>query len=853
MAEKQLEPLYKIFQNKLFRIPDYQRGYAWQTSQLVDFWEDIINLLPDHNHYTGMLSIKKIEDKEHKDNDDQWLINNGYDVYHVIDGQQRLTTFVILINELLTFVKNLPENKDKKDEDILIGIERLSDVKSKYICRQCPPENIITTYIFNYDNDNPSAEYLKHKIFNQDFGTSIKETYYTKNLKNAKNFFSERIDNLYKETDSNMLIKLYNKIVQHLTFNIHYIEDDYDVFVAFETMNNRGKTLTNLELLKNRLIYLTTLYNKQELSECNEYALRKDINDAWKEIYYQLGRNEKEPLSDDEFLKAHWSYYFKYSRKKGNDYIKYLLTKFSQKSIFGTSQYNYEHEDDIQHNSIDYDEENSELEIEDDEEYISDNKLKPKEIDDYVKSLSESAEAWYYTYYPYDSKTLCTEEKVWIDKLNKIGIGYFRPLVTVALLPHLQFEPDKRIKLFQAIERFIFINFRLAGYQSSYKSSECYNKTRNLYKKEINIDDYIEYLEIVSNQNISNAINLFINKMDQKFDSDEGFYSWITLKYFLYEYEYELAQKTKIEKLDWAVLTKVVKDKITVEHILPQTPTKYYWQNQFRQYSDEEISILTNSLGNLLPLSRSINSKAQNNEFDKKKELYINGSHSEIEVSKLKDWTAEEIHKRGMQLLEFMERRWKFNFESEEQKENLLHIDFVNDEREEIPPLTEEEVIELSDDKLASLRTQYWTFALPKIVTANSDHKSFSNVAPSNSTYKDGHIGISCMHLYCKISTRPTVCTAGFWIDTGFAKENEIIFQVLYRHKDEIEKHLSAKTLDWDNRGTKRSKSINAILENVDFRDQNQWEVMSDFQAKLTKELYDYGFKPYEDEIRNAL
>lgn len=29
-------------------------------------------------------------------------------------------------------------------------------------------------------------------------------------------------------------------------FNIHEIEDEYDVFVAFETMNNRGKKLTNL-------------------------------------------------------------------------------------------------------------------------------------------------------------------------------------------------------------------------------------------------------------------------------------------------------------------------------------------------------------------------------------------------------------------------------------------------------------------------------------------------------------------------------------------------------------------------------------------------------------------------------
>ena len=46
-------------------------------------------------------------------------------------------------------------------------------------------------------------------------------------------------------------------------FNVYEISDDFDVFVAFETMNNGGKRLSNLELLKNRLIYLTTLYGKR--------------------------------------------------------------------------------------------------------------------------------------------------------------------------------------------------------------------------------------------------------------------------------------------------------------------------------------------------------------------------------------------------------------------------------------------------------------------------------------------------------------------------------------------------------------------------------------------------------------
>ena len=50
-AMNELQSLSQIFQNKLFRIPDYQRGYAWLDQQLRDFWEDLINLQPDRYHY----------------------------------------------------------------------------------------------------------------------------------------------------------------------------------------------------------------------------------------------------------------------------------------------------------------------------------------------------------------------------------------------------------------------------------------------------------------------------------------------------------------------------------------------------------------------------------------------------------------------------------------------------------------------------------------------------------------------------------------------------------------------------------------------------------------------------------
>lgn len=87
-------------------------------------------------------------------------------------------------------------------------------------------------------------------------------------------------------------------------FNLYEINDGFDVFVAFETMNNRGKKLSDLELLKNRLIYLTTLYAPDEVNDNVKEGVRKKINDTWGVIYNQLGRNKISPLNDDEFLKV---------------------------------------------------------------------------------------------------------------------------------------------------------------------------------------------------------------------------------------------------------------------------------------------------------------------------------------------------------------------------------------------------------------------------------------------------------------------------------------------------------------------------------------------------------------------
>jgi hypothetical protein len=83
----------------------------------------------------------------------------------------------------------------------------------------------------------------------------------------------------------------------------------------------------------------------------------------------------------------------------------------------------------------------------------------------------------------------------------------------------------------------------------------------------------------------------------------------------------------------------------------------------------------------------SINSSLQNDTFDEKKHPkigdsgekirngYSDGSHSEIEVSKHDEWNPTKIEDRGLQLLNFMEKRWDIKFKDEEDKEMLLFLD----------------------------------------------------------------------------------------------------------------------------------------------------------------------------------
>ncbi len=851
----ELISLSTLFQNKLFRIPDYQRGYAWKKDQLVDFWEDLLNLHEERYHYTGLLSLKAVN----KDNlqmwgEDGWLLDIGYKAYHIVDGQQRLTTFSILMYEIISFIGNLEENKEKSDEDIFIGFESIKAIKDKYILKKRPPENMVKTYMFGYELDNPSYNYLKHRIFEEPFGGTVVETYYTQNLIYAKNFFANNIKFLYEEEGLASIENLYRKLTLKLMFNLHEIEDDYDVFVAFETMNNRGKRLSNLELLKNRLIYLTTLFGEEQLDKQDEKQLRSNINDAWKEIYYQLGRNKNHPLADDELLRAHWTTYFQYTRRRGDDYIKFLLDKFSPKNIFEKHPISIENE--IADAEIEDDDFGDEEALENGvEETVLVSKLIPKEINDYVNSLKEISKYWYYTYFPYDCDELSYEEKQWINKLNRVGIGYFRPLVAVALSID-DASSQERISLLKEIERFIFLSFRMAGYNASYKSSYYYNKARELSQKKISLQNIADDLMETIDKDINPIIVNFIARTSKRFDSGLGFYGWRDLRYFLYEYESYLSVENNIQKIDWQMFSKVEKDRITIEHILPQTPSKWYWRNQFRHFNEEEINILSGSLGNLLPLAQSINSSLQNDSFPDKKNPtskrrgYINGSHSEIEVAQEEDWTPDSILSRGLRLLEFMEERWGFNL-TREQKYELLHISFVNEDREEIEEIPEPQtngintfnnLADSNRDDLSDLQKQRFSFWSNFVEHCKSLDRGedIASQSPGYGSSYDVAIGNSEYYFFFQIMKQGL-------LRIGIYVHQPETFKRLEDLKERIEDIYGSKLEWYTSRKTSVAKRIIHVVEadvfnSEDYLENFNWLITQFDKLKYALEETDEGF-----------
>lgn len=649
--QSELKSLSKIFTEVILRIPDYQRGYSWQEKHLKDFWSDLIQLTDGKNHYTGVLTFEPVNEDDYKKwDDDTWIIKSKlYAPLYVVDGQQRLTTAIVLMQCILESI----------GDDDTLNYTSKADIKKKYIF-ESKDKGISRSYIFGYEKDNPSYEYLKRSIYgeNSENHALPESTIYTANLEAAKSFFLAELKPLtIKEIET-----LYTRLTQHLQFNIFYIEPELDVFVTFETMNNRGKPLSHLELLKNRLIYLSTRF-AEDHSE--QERVRRNINESWKTIYHYLGKRSSRVLSDDLFLQTHFLAYFGPQLPKEDkddpDNSNYDVDRF----VRTDEKYkNYLLEEIFTVRRL-YTEDAGE-------------RLTVAELDHYAQDIKKTVEQYYQLFEP-GAGTFPDREKILLEQLTRTKRRDVRLLSLI--VEQVIKEPERREALLTSLERCAFLS-----QLRPYHFRELPLRQFAIKLKAVGMEPEEVIRKIESNCKQFTESKDF-NEAIKSIGKNDGYYGWVGLRYFMYEYEQHLRTQSKTSRqlLDWDSFQQETfdSDHKTIEHIYPQKATDTYWKDAFAKYSIPERNVLRNSLGNLLPVSHAKNASLSNRGFAVKKGSAANpvgysyGCLSEIQVSHQTDWTAPHIAGRGIFLLDFMEQRWNVNFGSDEKKIDLLGLAFV--------------------------------------------------------------------------------------------------------------------------------------------------------------------------------
>lgn len=613
--------LQELFEGKIFEIPDYQRGYSWESEHISDLLEDLDSIV-NNNHYTGTLVIKKIDENVSS-------YGYNYNKFELVDGQQRITTLTILLNEI---INELHDYANKTNDS---GISFTANtLKEKYIFQKNPQGGI-----FKLELEGDNKYFFHNKILNE---TSIMVKTQSQQLlingkKQIKEYFIQRRE---KENYLDLLYELTQKITQELKFILYEVEDDAQVGIIFEVMNNRGKPLSYLEIIKNFLIYQTEKVSKNKQTE---KQLIHDINYSWKEILENLSASD-------------WT-----SQDEENRFLRmnYILNYYSEIKTYN----------DLEGNRVSINSQLSEVHKSLKKKFKTIGKKDKitcyNGIKKYVNSLRTTSYRLKDLIKPFEEDSFQNIKKYKND-VREVAAKFNRLEVRSNILPLLisiydvyEKEPVKLLKLMKKCEKALFRVYYIADKRSYAGQTKFYALSNEVYtKKTKKCEDVLKQIINITEDYCPN------NKILELILDGTNYYEWAGIEYFLYEYETERCLESTPEKKPhffWEEFTKNLK-KDSIEHILPQTietkkgPIKY-WTSRFNKEEHEDF---VHKLGNLTLSSRSLNSKLGNKKYPEKKEIYTRSLwQMQRDLPKqYNHWNKSNIEKREQELANFTFERW---------------------------------------------------------------------------------------------------------------------------------------------------------------------------------------------------
>ena len=231
-----------------FLIPDYQRPYAWDENQCQTLWDDIFSFAFPENNY------QKFEQNEEYFLGTIVTFENENNKKEVIDGQQRLTTLMLLLRAFYAKFGNMQDDNSKRTSESIAQCLWKTDEFGKADFNILKIDSEVAT-----DNDKDEfLEILKTGIIRKEHKSKYAKNY---------TFFQQKIDIFLSEYPS-YFAYLPARILENCILLPIEAESQDTALRIFSTLNNRGLPLSDADIFKAQFYkYYSAKSQKDEFIE----------------------------------------------------------------------------------------------------------------------------------------------------------------------------------------------------------------------------------------------------------------------------------------------------------------------------------------------------------------------------------------------------------------------------------------------------------------------------------------------------------------------------------------------------------------------------------------------------------
>ena len=574
-----------------FQVPPHQRKYEWEKEKEVlrlveDFWGTL-----ESQYFMGPVIF--------------WSVNGGSDPYlQIVDGQQRLVTFVIFIRAFVDYVQKRISENAFSDDFLFSAGQQLYEArrlvikgekgvtKEKPVLRLSRAINDFFRDKIILNDDQNKIEQMEQKVKG--------ELPAEKNLREAyvKIFrtLEEKCDPLADKKLLLKLIEISNALKANQLFLSITVNNEIDAYTIFETINERGRRLNVNGLVRN------LCFRKIEALGQDE---RDDLEREWDFVETQLSnfgaflwhlwvsREETCPKN------AIFRNVAKHIEKMPNeDYV----WDFIWNAIFEEAKWYHVYEN-------------------------------PREKSEYADEFF-GGRLQYFEMLDTMGATRCYPLLLGIDYSEKIQSAI---------------TPKEANELVKIITCLTFWHSGICGKDARHLEAVYHNLAHQIRKMEKTKDKQAKELVITDIK----------EKLCEEFPSEDECKVGFTEKRFTTDSFTKMVLRNIELKKDTESEKTLKGNKVVwLEHVLPQTPGKDSpWLTLFPDVKDR--TEYSTKLGNCTILLDKLNREASNQPFPQKKDKYKQ-SHIELtrEIAKYGEWDKEAIDKRTNMLFELAKEIW---------------------------------------------------------------------------------------------------------------------------------------------------------------------------------------------------